>query len=214
MYYVPATDGTWFWFEVDGGMMGDININMPCRFVSVTEDRTEHQMVTLECGTGGMMETHVIDLFSSARPRLVLWVGAEVTLRYVADPVWWVDRWLTIRDRGGNLILAATDASWLRPTTPEPIDWYAPVDVRLLGGYCPPQEETCGPRERQALYVTFGGERAIIFDGNSATVGSLVGMDVKWARLPLRMTATTCRTAGTRAVRSRPGRLNSGRPRP
>jgi hypothetical protein len=165
-------------FTVDGETHADVDLETPCRVASVTGEAVGHVIVTLECGTGGMMEHHTIDVAASADLALGFLDGQEVTFRYVSDPIWWVDRWFTIRSRAGLLLVAAVDASGVAPRDVEASEWYAPVGVRAVGGVCPPAPDRCGPVERQGIEVVFGGETDLVFDGYATDVGGLASVFV------------------------------------
>jgi len=175
----PLMDGTWLSFEIGtGGTVEAIDVDTPCRLGVVIGGPPGHDVVELECGTGGEMTTYTFDFFANPRVYLSFWDGAEVTLRLVVDPVWWVDRWFTVRGRAGNLLFAGVSASHIAPSGEDPVDWYAPLGVRPVGGLCPTETGTCGPEERQALEVTYGGESGLVFDGYTGYVGSMITADV------------------------------------
>jgi hypothetical protein len=162
---------TW---DIDDSAAIDIDLDTPCRIVSVVGEDVGHVVINLECGTGAMMTTHTITIDTNAPIFLSPWVGSEVTFRYRADEVWWINRWFTVRLAGGTLLLAGVSADGISPPESPPLEWYAPLDVRILSGVCPPTDGTCGSTERQALEVSYGGATMAIFDGLSDYVGMMV----------------------------------------
>jgi hypothetical protein len=133
-----------------------------------------HAVITLECGTGAMMTTHTITIDSNTPFYLSPWVGSEVTFHYVAREVWWIDRWFTVRLTGGTLLLAGVGSDAIAPPGLDPNEWYSPLGVRVLSSVCTPTDDTCGPTERQALELSYGGATNVIFDGYSGYVGMMV----------------------------------------
>ena len=100
----PLMDGTWVDFTIDGPTFEAVDVETPCRMNMVVGGPPGHEVVRLECGTGAAMTIYTIDFFANPPVYLAFWEGAEVTLRYVADPVWWIDQWFTVRDPSGNLL--------------------------------------------------------------------------------------------------------------
>ncbi|MBW2264503.1 MAG: hypothetical protein JRG91_21260 [Deltaproteobacteria bacterium] len=99
----------------------------------------------------------------------MLFRDEELLVRYVADPIFWVNRWVSIRVEGGirhrELLLAAVDAEFNKPDGE--VAWYYPLEVRPVEGVCPVEDDYCGTLERQAIEVIGdGGMSVVIFDGN------------------------------------------------
>jgi hypothetical protein len=161
-------DGLWFEFSVNGESYEERDIDSPCRIMDVDAEGGR-QMVTLECGTGAMMETYVLDVYGSVPLYFDLWVGSEVWFRYVADPVWWVNRHLTIRWMGGEapgeLLFAAISADDIVPRGHTVEDWYGPWGVEVVSGLCAPVTESCGTMERQAIQLTAYGSTVRVLNG-------------------------------------------------
>ena len=86
-------------------------------------------------------------------------------------PLDWINRWFVVQDRWGEIRLAGVDAEYVQPPSRE--DWYDPIEVRPLGGFCEPYEEPwgCGTVERQALEVGVWDSRTIVFDSTYAYAG-------------------------------------------
>ncbi|MBI5488160.1 MAG: hypothetical protein HY905_12575 [Deltaproteobacteria bacterium] len=169
----PLVDGRWVDFTIDGSTFEAVDVETPCRMSIVIGGPPGHDVVELVCGTGARMTTYTVDFYANPPVSPTYWDGAEVTLRYVADPVWWIDRWFTVRDPSGNLLFGGTNASRLVPPGEDPAAWYAPLDVRIVGGLCPANDSGCGLQERQALDVGYAEGRELIFDGYQAYVGGL-----------------------------------------
>lgn len=89
---------------------------------------------------------------------------SELVVRYVSDPIFWVNRWISIQNITGGLVLAAASAETIAPEEWE--GWYAPLSAWRLGGLCPPEEGWCGTLEREAIEVTDGDASLVVFDGN------------------------------------------------
>jgi hypothetical protein len=165
-------------FTVDGASRADADIDVPCRVTSVVNDESGHHIIALECGTGGMMETHTIDLAAEPDVWPGVFAGEEVTFRYLADTIWWVNRWLAIRTTGGFTRLALVEADSIAPPGMTPAEWYGGYAVRVLSGVCTPVTDSCGPLERQGIEVTFGGTTGVVFDGGRTSIGGMAAIDV------------------------------------
>ncbi len=160
-------------WSLDGSSVDEgRDIATPC-VVEVVMDEPEdgYTYVELLCGTGGLMEIHTIELWAEPHVWSGLWEGEEVFLRYRSDHFWWINRWFAIQDAWGGLRLAGVDADWIQPPARE--DWYDPIEVRPVNGFCEPYDEPwgCGVVERQGLEVGTWDARAIVFDSTYAYAG-------------------------------------------
>ena len=183
---VPAGDGVWLSWSFDGAEYDDgRTIDIPCRVTSIAGEDVGRTLIDLTCGTGGIMERHVIEIFSNPHPWLEYLTGTEVMLNYVSTPWEWQDRWVSLRWFGGEIILAITSAASLAPPDRTVDEWYYPLYVQLATGLCPLEDEECGRVERAALDVEHWDDRALVFDGNSTILGGVtaaqVTVDTAWS---------------------------------
>jgi hypothetical protein len=169
----PGTAGISATWSVDGGGFVEADLDTPCRIAGLHAGDAV-QTLRLECGTGGMMEEHLLELRTNPPPWLLLSEGDEVQLRYVAQPIWWVNRFFTLRHAGGSLILAGVDADRLAPDGTTPAAFYDPLAPSVVSGFCPALAEDCGEMERQGIEFTYGGVTAIVLDGNTGYAGMMV----------------------------------------
>jgi len=93
-----------------------------------------------------------------------LFTEGELIVRYVADPIFWINRWVTIQSDTHGLLLAAVDAETVLPGDRE--HWYDPLVVWSVGGRCPAEDDYCGTLERQAIEVAWEDASIVVFDGN------------------------------------------------
>ncbi|MBN1772346.1 MAG: hypothetical protein JXB32_13840 [Deltaproteobacteria bacterium] len=174
----PASDGVWADFTVDGTVMAEANLDLACLVDSVIEDSAGAVRINLGCGTGGIIESHSLELTASPGPWLFGLDGLEVRFRYAADPVWWTNRWFSLRDVSGDVMVAGVSADALAPPAFTPNEWFAPANVDLRTGVCPPTDDSCGPLERLALQVAYHGGTGLVFDGTAVAVGDLLSLHV------------------------------------
>jgi hypothetical protein len=174
----PALDGVWADFMVDGSAVSEARIDLPCVIDSVIEDAAGSVRINLGCGTGGIIEAHTLDITASPGPWLFGLDGLSVRFRYEAEPVWWINRWFSLRDTTGYVMVAGVSADDLAPPGSTPSEWFAPANVDLVGGVCPPTDDWCGPLERLALQIAYYGDTQRIYDGNSASVGLMMSVYV------------------------------------
>ena len=160
-------------WSVDSDELGEADIDTPCRIAEFTYGDV---IVTLrlECGTGGVMEEHRLDLWPNPSVWLLLTEGDEVQLRYVAQPIWWINRFFALRHAGGSLILAGVDADQLAPDGTTPAEFYDPLAPSVVSGICPVLAEDCGDDQRQGIEFTYGGVTTTVLDGNSGSAGMMV----------------------------------------
>jgi hypothetical protein len=120
------------------------------------------------------MEEHRLDLWSNPPVWLLLSEGDEVQLRYVAQTIWWINRFFTLRHAGGTLILAGADADRLAPEGTTPAEFYDPLSPSVVSGICPVLPDDCGDGQRQGIEFTYGGVTTTVLDGNSGSAGMMV----------------------------------------
>ncbi len=176
----PAPQGVAASFSVDGDEwpMEEVHLDTPCTIAAVVGEEVGHSVVDLVCGTGAMMEDHQVDLYTTPAAWLPMGAGTQVWFEYVADPVWWVNRWFAIRDMAGNLVVAGVASSRLHPEY-EDTGFFDPLEVSVAGGVCEPEPpDSCGVQERQALDVRLGDASGRIFDSGHGYVGDMVTAEV------------------------------------
>lgn len=168
----PPPDGSWMSWTVDDDYpYEEVEIDLPCTVEEVMYEEDGSTVIILTCGTGGMMEVHHVQIASNPVTWPALWPGQEVQLRFVADPIWWINRWMTIRGLGGELLLAAVDADAITPYGTSTSEWYGELGVEVVGGVCEPYDDYCGIHERQALFVSYHDSGELVYDGYSAWLG-------------------------------------------
>jgi hypothetical protein len=170
---VPASGSVSASWSVDGDELGEADIDTPCSIAEVTYGDV---IVTLrlECGTGAVIEEHRLDLWPNPSVWLLLTEGDEVQLRYMAQPIWWINRFFTLRHAGGTLILAGVDADQLAPEGTTPAEFYAPLAPSVVSGICSVLAEDCGDVQRQGIQFAYDGSTTTVLDGNSGSAGMMV----------------------------------------
>ena len=172
-------DGLWFDFVVDGMSYEAARIDTSCRIDDVA-DTGGGQRVTLLCGTGGLMTTHELEVYGSVALYFDLWVGSEVWFRYVADPVWWPNRHVTLRWGGGEspgeLMFAALSADAVVPEGFDAFDWYGPWTVDVISDLCDEELGPCGTFERQAIELGAYGSTVRVLNGGVGHAGMMVSV--------------------------------------
>jgi hypothetical protein len=168
----PPPDGPLPYWDLDGSIWPFADdVHLSCRVEAVSEEDEGSYVVEMSCAVPGGLEGHTLHMQAHPRMWLFLETGARVRLHYVADPIWWVNRWFSLRYDGGGLIAAGVDAEYLYPDG-DPA-WYDPLRVSLVEGLCPPGDDWCGSIERQGLAVTLGDTGTILYDRSYATIGLL-----------------------------------------
>jgi hypothetical protein len=181
----PAGDGVWLDWTFDGSAGWDeMDVEVPCRISGIGASSSGELAIDLECGTGGLMTLHTIEIRSNPRASIEDYMDHEVVLTYVSEPWEWSDRWLTLRHPGGGLLLALATGSNLHPWDRTMEEWYDPLGVSVVTGWCPTVSAECGLMERPGLEVSFAGESDVVFDGGYAYIGSMVSvvvaLDTAW----------------------------------
>ncbi len=176
-YPDPYPSGPQISFFVDGaGMPEPTELEAECRVSSVSTDSTGGTYIRLSCmSPDGTTTTHTVEVASDPMTWIPVWEGQGLRLTYIADPVWWVNRWLVLRDEWGNLVLGITDADSIAPWETDPWTWYSPLGVDVLGGLCPLEESGCGLFERLGIQATAWDASTIVYDGTYSYVGWMGG---------------------------------------
>jgi len=175
---VPPDDVFMHW-TVDGEEgEGSRNLEIPCMVMDVVAEDVDSTIVELECGYEGAFEWHFVEIHAIPHPRLGDLAGEDVTLYSVSLSGLWQERWFTLRHRRGELIMAGLLASGLSPAFIAVEEWYDPLGVRLVTDLCVQEDGECGPNERAALDIEYGGDSTLVFDGTSGIIGGGPAMHV------------------------------------
>jgi len=168
----PRRSDVWFDIEVSGAPpTGPEGMEREC-VVEWSISEPEWIEIGMGCPVDDdLIAVYVINIY--AMPGVYAYIpdGTEVVFSYMIDNPWWLNRWFAIRYPGGNLFMAAVDATDLAPYGRDPYAWYSPLGVSLATGYCPWTHEDCGDEERVALQVSFEGMSDFVFDGNETMIG-------------------------------------------
>lgn len=65
------------------------------------------------------------------------------------------------------------DADDIVPSGHSAAEWYAPYEVEVISGVCPPEAESCGTVERQAIQLGEGGSFVWVFNGGVGHYSSM-----------------------------------------
>jgi hypothetical protein len=133
-----------------------------------SEDASEYQ---LECETGPVTLT----LTSNAGSSTALIINEEVELAYEIDPVFWINRWLSIRTTGGapRTVVAAISGSVLDPPGTSVGAFFGDVDIAEVQS-CEPIPDDCATTQRLGLGISaWGTEPQIVYDGSAAYSGGV-----------------------------------------
>jgi hypothetical protein len=167
-----------FSFIVDDlGVADDADFERTCRAPTSTgasSDRT----FTFSCdGPGGGTETHTLRILTTPGAFRLPAPAGDVVLRVRQRGVdiSFAYRWITIRSRAGDLLMAGMMGKTLAPEPDEPLEWYAPVLVEPFDGSCPIETPGCYDIERTAVRVTCGGSTGLFFEDQRGYVGESTG---------------------------------------
>ena len=175
---VPPGDVFMHW-TVDGEEWeGSRHFEIPCTVVAAAEEDVDHTIVELECGYEGAFERHFVEVLSIPHPWLEYLTGESVILYYFSQSWEWQERWFTLRDSRGEILIAGLVASELCPAFFNVDEWYNPLSVRLATGLCPRAEGPCGSYERAALDIGYMDDRKLVFDDTSTIIGDRAAMHV------------------------------------
>ena len=128
----------------------------------------------------GVIHDHTLYVRSDGPFWLYVSPGEEVLFDYVADPIWWVNRWFALRYSWGDIIVAGVDAEMLEPEGMDPDDFYHPLRVSLFDAlWCPPEDEMCGRIQRRGLRIEWGGITADFLDRTFGSMGFMESVQVQ-----------------------------------
>jgi hypothetical protein len=156
-------------FSLDHDTVTRYNLMLVCILIDTDVHPDGLFILDLECRSDeGLVEDHILTIQTNPVyiPDLPidLWFDDDLIVHYVADPIFWTNRWLAIHDTRGGLLLAAVDAEYVLPA--DTTDWYDPLGVWLYSSACPVEEDYCGLIERMALEVEGRDASVIVLDGN------------------------------------------------
>jgi len=187
----PQPDGaTEADFVIDGVVFNDIDatdLELPCTIESVTGDAPV--TVTLACTVEDGIVMHTIE--TNVPTTLNLVPGTAVVFSHFIWVPFWTEEWFSLRldmEDVDTLLLAGIRGGTILPQQIEEglvllaEPFYGNVDLEAHDDVCelePVCEETggnfvtsdCGQDRRHAIAITTGGDEALVYDRNTATVG-------------------------------------------
>lgn len=165
-----------------------------CTLLTVMDDEVEVQTLTLKCGPSVPFDVEI----HTAAPHVPIEVteGMSVTIdhAYVGDECRGTG-FVALHDEDDNLLFgginAPTAALW-----PAPLSW-SPLQISLADSNCPGMVGDCGIMgtlitHRSALRVSLDDAMALVFPGNSATVGEAYTINVSRADSLVCLMTTPC----------------------
>lgn len=176
--YCEPPGGAWFYFTIDGTDWPreehiDFDIRCQLDLVSVGAGVAR---ITLNCwNADGAFGFHEIDIASGHE---LPWgnddpMEGDLRFRYVAETSFWANRWFTLRDWEGNLLLAGIDAERLTPYPDDEDDnIFTPFELSAAGEVCPVLPGECSDVERLAVDVAVGDESIRVFDNGEGEIES------------------------------------------
>lgn len=167
----PPPDGPLVSFTVNDTIRPDwMDVELECTVASVGEEMG-NWTIFLSCpSAGGEVESFKIDLLVQPHVWLSVWEGEEVTFRYTAQPIWWVNQWFSLRYSAGDLLIVG-GISAEHPTPLETSEYFRPLSIWSRDGICEPEPGGCYDPERLALVVDYGESRTWVLDSTHAWVG-------------------------------------------
>ncbi len=178
----PYPDGPMpYWVIDDDTYPERTDVSLYCLIVDVAVGDDNAFTIFVDCpDVSGIIVEHSIYVRSNGPFWLYASPGEEVILDYVADPIWWVNRWFALRYTWGPIIVAGVDAEMLVPEGVDPDDFYDPLRVSVFDAdYCPPEEEMCGSIQRRGLRVRWGGITADFDDRTFGSMGFMESVQVQ-----------------------------------
>ena len=168
------TKGSWY-MEVDGeGYFEPFDVM--CSVESVNDD-SETQTLMLACD-GKVMQ---LDM-TTAAPHVAVpvVVGAMVRMEVKDFPTLEIENHVfTLRDADEQLLAAGLKNAVL--PRPEPLE-VAPLTLDLIATDCEPLDDSFVVMQRAGLSVTMDGMTAVVFDGNTASLGLQDGYQILVSR--------------------------------
>jgi len=173
----PPPDGPEISWVVDGSYSEEGAFLLRCQVDSFASGDDGTTAIGLTCpSSSGTIERHTVEITSWPSLYVYLLEGEWVELEYVAEPIWWVNRWFAIRSEGGDIVVAGVDAERLYP---DPGSWfYGNIDLFMMYGICENVSADCGVYERLGILVELGDAGQIVHDRTHAVVGEMVGVQV------------------------------------
>jgi hypothetical protein len=182
-------EGVGWWAFVDGDLDLQLgNAQGPCSFLQQTLPPTAPGTteLQLECMLGAATTSSVTLVLGFPLETLPFSVGETLDLAAAREPRGAINQQtlLTLRGAEGDLRLATFHGYAPGGKSPETADFFAPIQVALVGGVCPPPcEDDFGCVARAALDVSRPGLDPIrIFDGNEAVLAGDPGYAVRVAK--------------------------------
>lgn len=166
--------GAWTYFTVDGtdwprGERLDYKIRCSIPLIS---SGSWAMTFDLDCwaddGTYGFHQIVISTLPEMDLPDVP--ENEDVWFRYVAETSFWANRWFTITDSEGSLLLAGLDAERVLPQSAEEQDFYKPLSMSTAEGLCPVDPGDCGDIERLAVDGNLGDASIRVYDGTTSFI--------------------------------------------
>jgi hypothetical protein len=167
----PVPDGPSVSFTIDDEIRPDwTDIARDCTVAEVSEEMG-NWTVFLTCpDPSGLVQRHKIDILVQPHVWLMLWEGEEVTFRYVAQPIWWVNQWFSLTQLGSDWLLAGgIQAEY--PTPPDRSMFFSPLTVGTQSLICDPEPGGCYDPERVALALQYYSFNASVLDSTYGYIG-------------------------------------------
>ena len=181
-----SDDEMYISFSLDHDTVTRYNLTLVCNLTDADLHPDGLFVLFLECRSDeGLVEEHIVTVQTSPvhipELPLDLWFDDDLIVHYVADPVFWTNRWLSIHESWGDLLLAAVNAEYVLPGDRE--GWYEPLEVWRYSGECPVEEDDCGEFWRQALEVVGHEAGVIVYDGNIKPLEDWITYEVMVAQV-------------------------------
>lgn len=158
-----------YWVVDDEAFMRIDLEDITCTIAEFVDDGTTMTM-TLECDEQELSQHTVVVPHNPITP-LNIGQGSAIRLTYRTDPIFWINRWFSIRAMDGRFIIGGVLGSELLPAA-DP-DLFAPVEVTLAEDVCGIDCAAipCTHSQREAIDLALDGDDVRVYDGNSGTVG-------------------------------------------
>ena len=168
----PYPDGPVVSFVIDGTTYpGWEGLDLNCTVESVISEGEGSNIITLMCPSStGIVERHQIDIYTWPATWIPIWDGMEVRFQYMADPVWWVNRWFTLSYPGSEwTILGGFDGDY--PNPPIYGTYFPPLWLSTAPTDCPLVPGECFDTRRMAVRIMYNDVSYDVYDSTTAWIG-------------------------------------------
>lgn len=145
--------------SADFSFSGPDQVDAATCVVTATDITPPAGAISLECAGEAYTLTYTLDPFGG--PELA--VDQEVILDYRTDPIFWTNRWISLRS-GDFTVFGGVSSSALDPPGTTIAAFFGEPVLTELGGLCEPIDGGCGPEERLALEMSYKGSAQLILD--------------------------------------------------